>query len=467
MNGVHRVKPPNPFDPAQNPNYGPRLAFEKRASDADVLNSVKAFILRFVALSESQACVVAAWVMHTHTIEAADSTPYLAITSAEKQCGKSRLLEVLELLVDIPWKTDKATVAVLPRKIHKVGPTLLLDESDAAFAGEKEYSEMLRGVLNSGHRRGGKTTCCEGPPGNITFQDFDTFCAKAIAGIGKLPDTIADRSISIRLKRAARGERIERFRRRDVEPEAAQLKSEIEAWATAILPGLRDARPDLPEELTDRQQDSAEPLLAIADCAGGDWPGTLRLALVTLCREAQMDDDSIGVQLLMDIRNLFNAGEVERISSVDLVASLCEVETSPWADWSKGKPLSASKMARLLHPFEVSPAVVRIGEKTTRGYTRESFQDAWERYLPPPVPLGGVKSVTKSQSFSFNEIEPKKALQPENVTLSKVLQPESVTAQNPMEPAPDAACDTVTLLTPPTGAEAGFLLKAEAEEGEL
>src|SRR5206468_379416 len=167
------------------------------------------------------------------------------------------------------------------------------------------------------------------------------------------------------------------------ESEAAELKARIEAWATAILPGLRDARPDLPDELTDRQQDGAEPLLAIGDRAGGDWPAELRIALVALCREARADDGSIGVQLLADIRNIFKADEVERISSVDLVASLCEVETSPWSEWSKGKPISAGKLARLLRPFEVAPGPIRTGDRVFKGYTRDDFQDAWERYLPP------------------------------------------------------------------------------------
>jgi len=259
-------------------------------------------------------------------------------------------------------------------------------------------------------------------------------------------------------------ERIERFRRRNVEPEAALLKPQIEAWATVILPSLRDARPDLPEELSDRQQDGAEPLLAIGDRAGGDWPVALRMALVALCREAQMDDGSIGVQLLTDIRNIFTTGQVERISSVDLAASLCEVETSPWSDWSKGKPLSAGKLARLLHPFEVSPATVRMNDtKTPRGYRRGDFEDAWSRYLPPPVPVEAPKNATTQQPIVFNGIESEKVLRNENVALSKAKQEVKLQHQIALEPATDAACGVVALLEAPTGTEPSL----EAEEGEL
>lgn len=348
---------------------------------ARLLDHVAAYIRRFMSLSESQARVAAVWAVHTHTFDAADSTPYLAITSAEKQSGKTRLLEVLETLVENPWFTGRVTAAVLTRKIDAEGPTLLLDESDAAFGGEREYAEALRGVLNTGHRRGGKASCCVGQGANIGFKDFSTFCPKAIAGIGKLPDTVADRSIPIRLKRTAQGEKVERFRRRDVESEAARLKAQIETWCSGIIPTLRDTRPQLPEEMTDRQQDGAEPLLVIADAAGGDWPQALRQSLIALCAEALAADSSIGVQLLADTRQIFDSRGVDRLASADLAAALCEIETSPWAEWSHGKPITPGKLARLLSSHEIKPHSVRIGDKTPKGYQRKDFEDVWARYL--------------------------------------------------------------------------------------
>jgi hypothetical protein len=60
----------------------------------------------------------------------------------------------------------------LVRKISAEQPTLLLDESDAAFAGDREYAEALRGVLNSGHSRDGAVSLCVGQGANITFKDF-------------------------------------------------------------------------------------------------------------------------------------------------------------------------------------------------------------------------------------------------------------------------------------------------------
>jgi len=66
---------------------------------AQLLDNVAAFIRRFVHLPAAQAAIVTLWVVHTHALTLAVTTPYLAITSAEKRSGKTRLLEVLELLV--------------------------------------------------------------------------------------------------------------------------------------------------------------------------------------------------------------------------------------------------------------------------------------------------------------------------------------------------------------------------------
>ena len=393
-----------------------------------VLDKVLGFIRRFVFLSESQARVAALWIVHTYVFAAADATPYLAITSAEKECGKTRLLEVFETLVENPWLTGRVTAAVLTRKIDAQQPTLLLDESDAAFGSDKEYAEALRGVLNTGHRNGGKASCCVGQGANITFRDFSTFCPKAIAGIGKLPDTVAGRAIPIRLKRTAPGEHVERFRRRDVETEAASLREQIEAWCASILERVPGARPELPEALTDRQQDGAEPLLAIADAAGAEWPEAARGALIALCVESQTWDDSIGKRLLADIRHVFESKNADRLPSAELAEALAEIETSPWGEWSHGKPLTAARLARLLNSFEVVPDCIRVGDKTLRGYLADQFQDAFRRYLPPgtsaPLSSQAPQNATTQQAnagagfrgFSDcnteNDVAPKNAKNP-------------------------------------------------------
>ena len=168
-----------------------------------VLDEVRRFVRRFVVLDEPQAQAVSLWVAHTYVVDAFSCTPYLAITSAEKRSGKTRLLEVLALLVRDPLPTANISDAALFRVIDDKQPTLLIDEVDAIF-GKKSPRDELRGIINAGYRSG-STTHRMGGKNNTELQTFSVFCPKAFAGIGDcLPDTIADRSIPIRLRRRTR-----------------------------------------------------------------------------------------------------------------------------------------------------------------------------------------------------------------------------------------------------------------------
>jgi hypothetical protein len=362
--------------------YGALLSeFEKAPDGADVLERLIRFIRRYVALSEDQVLLSALWIVHTHALDAADTTPYLNVKSAEKRSGKTRLLEVLSLLAAGSWLTGRVTAAVLVRKVAAEAPALLLDESDAAFKGEREYAETLRGVLNAGFRRGGVASLCVGQGANITYEDFPVYCPKVIAGIGKLPDTVADRSIPIELRRRRPSEKVERFRLRKVGPEALPIQQDVRAWAQTHLDGLSAAEPDLPDELDDRAQDIMEPLLAIADEVGGEWPERSRRAAVGLLTgEEREDAESLGVRLLRDVQGVFDDKSSERLPTGKLLEVLHAMEEAPWGSL-RGEALGARGLARLLKPYGVKPEKLREGEDTFRGYRRASFEDAWVRYL--------------------------------------------------------------------------------------
>jgi len=334
----------------------------------------------YVVMTRDQAIAVALWIVHTHSFEAAVTTPYINVNSAAKRSGKTTLLELLALLVRRPWLTGRISAAVLVRKTDKERPTLLLDESDAMFAGEKEYAEALRGILNTGFKSSGKTSLCIGQGANITYKDFYTFSPKAIAGIGKLPDTIADRSIVITLKRRARTETVCRFRERVVREHVDPIRCQIEAWAAANLSTLRGSTPELPDELGDRQQDVWEPLLAIADHVGGEWPSLARRAAVVLSGDVA-DDDDIGVQLLTDCKTVI--ADEREIHSKTLTEQLVALEDRPWGAWASGRPITQAKVARLLSGFGIHSFQIRVGGRNAKGYSRHQFEDAWERYLSP------------------------------------------------------------------------------------
>jgi hypothetical protein len=358
-------------------------ASESPEDTARLLEAIVGLVDRFVVLPLAQAVAVALWVLHTWAFDAADATPYLLISSAEKRSGKTRLLELLELLVARPWLTGRVSAAVLARKVDAERPTLLLDETDAAFKSGAEYAEALRGILNTGHRHGGKTSLCVRQGSDFTFRDFSTFAPKALAGIGDaLPDTVADRSIPVRLQRKAPNEHTGRFRRAQVEAEVAPLRERFDRWAAANVEALAAAEPALPEALDDRAQDGWEPLFAIADVAGDGWPERARRAALELSGGEEHEDDSIGVRLLADLRDVFEARQADRLGSAEIVADLVAIEESPWGDL-RGKPVDGRRLAALLRPYRIKPKALRIGDKTPRGYEREQFQDSWNRYLPP------------------------------------------------------------------------------------
>lgn len=391
---------------------------EGPASLSEILEALVLLIRRFVVMRPAQAVAWALWVVHTHAFDAADETAYLWITSPEKRCGKTRILEVSERIVARPWLTGRVSAAALVRKIDKVAPTLLLDESDAAFNGDETYAEALRGILNTGHRRGGKASLCVGQGSNIDVRDFSTFCPKAIAGIGRLPDTVADRSIPLRLQRKGREEHADRARAREVRAATSHLPLLLESWAAANVQVLRDAEPLLPEELSDRAQDGVEAMLAIAELAGGDWPKRSREALVELFTGDNPEEDSLGIRLLRDSRTVFLAGPgVDRLSSADLCAELVKLEESPWPVLHKGQPLTVRGIARLLNPYGIMPGSVRLSDgRTPKGYYRASFEDAWSRYLPlqthpsatPPQANTGAGSLDFSDRHTENVVAEEK-----------------------------------------------------------
>jgi len=382
------------------------VAVAEPVDGAALLDEVVAFVRRYIILTPEQANALSLFTVHTYAIEAFDITPYVHIKSAEKRSGKTLTEECLELLVYRPWLTGRVTAAVLVRKIDRDRPTLLLDESDAAFKSGQEYAEALRGVLNTGHRRGGVASLCVKAGGDFDLKDFGTFCPKVIAGIGRLPDTVADRAIGIELKRRQADEQIERFRRSQADADAKPLRARLAAWAAANLAALREARPDMPGALDDRAADSWEPLLAIADLAGSDWPRRARRAAVLLSAGINREDESLGVRLLADIRSIFDERGIARLPSAALVQALNALEESPWGDL-RGRPLDPRRLARLLRPFGIRPGSIRMEDGTPKGYTAEDFSDAWQRYLPVRIPeIAATSATTATNGPAESESKP-------------------------------------------------------------
>jgi hypothetical protein len=420
------------------PDRPPVLLDHTVAHGAAMLDELRDAFRRYVVFPTSHALDAAVlWSVATHAQRVATHATRLVLTSPERRCGKSRLLDVIAATCHRPLITANATVAAIFRTIVADDPpTLLLDEADSVFTKRpgNEGAEELRGLLNAGFGRGRPSIRCVGP--QQTPTEFATFAMAALAVIGDgVPDTITDRAVVIRMRRRARNERVAPYRQRRDEEPLQELRDCVAVWVEAHLDELRDAEPYLPVE--DRAADVWEPLVAVADLAGGTWPDVARAAAVALTREQDEADseDSLGRRLLGDLRDVFGSLGGSVASSEELVSRLHGIPEAPWAAFE----FTQRDLSRRLRPYGVSSERVRVPrdgkEVQVRGYRLEALADVFARYLPS-------QSVTPSQP----QVDPVTLLPP--VTDTSVTSASSVTGFT-------RDCDAVTDCDAPPGGDLG------------
>jgi hypothetical protein len=161
----------------------------------ELLDDVCNTIGRYCVLPGLHEYVAATlWCAYTHLAEVFDFAPRLVIRSPQKRCGKTRLLETVHEIVYKPLKTINATSAYIFRSLDNGPRTLIFDEVDGIFGTrtQAERNEDLRTMLNAGYQRGATVGRTVGP--NHETKEFPTFAPAALAGIGRIPDTIEDRA---------------------------------------------------------------------------------------------------------------------------------------------------------------------------------------------------------------------------------------------------------------------------------
>ncbi len=371
--------PPEPHDDDVQQVHSTPLRVVPRADQpvadlAEYLASVERFLTKYVAFpSEHEPVAISLWVAHAHLVERFETSPILSVTSAEMRSGKTRVLDLLALLVPQPFRVITPSEAIVYTVLaQRPRPTMLLDEADAIFGPRTaERYEGLRAILNSGNQQDTPVMRVKLEGRRREVDAFDVFGPKAVAGIGSLPTTVADRSVPIRMKRRMPDEPIAKFRRRTAQAEAAAIHCD---WST--VPLVPDV--PVPDELNDRAADSWEPLLSIADSANGRWPARARRAALALSSEED-STVSVGMRLLADIRDAF--GDEDHLTTADLLRRLHDLDDAPWAEWY-GAPLSGRGLAKLLGPYRVTPMQRRVAGEKSRGYFRSEFTDAFRRYVP-------------------------------------------------------------------------------------
>ncbi|OEV30477.1 hypothetical protein AN219_10640 [Streptomyces nanshensis] len=335
---------------------------------------------------------VTLWVAATHLQHVFQHAPRLAVVGPAKRCGKSRLLDVITETVHKPVITVNASTAAIFRSVTANPPTLLVDEADTLFGSPKmaEKNEDLRGLLNAGHQRNRPALRIAGPEHQPV--SFPTFAMAALAGIGDLPDTIMDRAVVVRMRRRAPGERVATFRsRRDI-PYLHLLRDRLAAWAGEVAELAVEREPQMPVE--DRAADTWEPLVVVADLAGGPWPALARSACAAMSAfEAGQDEEGgLRIRILADIRTAFaSCGDPEALATTRLLGILKEDAEAPWSEYGTSG-LTPRGLQLLLRDYGITSANIRFPDGIqAKGFARNKFLDAWARYCPTqaPAPPGG------------------------------------------------------------------------------
>ena len=354
------------------------------------------FLRRFMVLpSESDYSIMALWILHTYFLERCWSTPRLAFISPEYGCGKSRGLELLASLSFGGKKLNYCTRSYLMRSVDQMRndlgrpPTLLIDEVDNVMKDKSEAATALTAFLNTGYTKSGFYGITDDVGNKKETRDFSTFAPIAFAGKGEnsLPEAVATRSIIFRVQRRMAHQEIEDFGTFSAQNEADELRQWLESWAEGerIALALEDISKGVP--LRDRDREVWLPLFGMAHLTGAT--DDLLAALDLHLKDRAQSDPSFGVALLEDVLKVFDqTSDPTKIKTSVLISSLNALEGADYQGLRYGKGLDSKLFAKKVRGYGITPKQLRFGDETGKGYEREPFENALNRYaFPSPIPL--------------------------------------------------------------------------------
>ncbi len=333
--------------------------------------------------------MLALWTVHTYRLEAFQYSPRVILRAPTKRSGKTTGLKLLNRVVfNSPGIEILTTAASVFRSLAEERLTLLMDEIDALFGPKASGGEDLRGVINHGFEADGivRRNVPDQKKG-YRVEKFPAFCSMALSGIGRLPDTIEDRAIIVALKPKGQGQ-VERYNSRRVKRIGSELRALIAAWMKKhghLLDRAEDDTPEFPPGLDSRAEDCWEPLLVVADTAGGDWPRRAREAAIALSAYRDVaTNEGDALELLADIRDLYQLyGWPKALWTKDIVANLCRMEEGPWAELK----LNGHQLAKHLRGFDLHSVQVFQSGENRQGYRLADFEKVWKTYLAAEVNL--------------------------------------------------------------------------------
>ncbi len=409
--------------------------WEQSVTGADLLTEIANTLAKYVYLPKGAPTALAAWVVGTYCMESWSIWPKVLITSPEKRCGKSTLVDVLEAVTFRALVASNISSSAIFRCIDEWQPTLILDEADTFTKDNDE----LNGIINAGHRRRtAKVIRTDKVADGFVPKAYSVWSPQVIAGIGSQRDTLHDRSIHIEMERKLPDEKVFKVPV-DLYEQCQNLRRRCLRWAVDNTSVLKATHIEIPHHGNDRAQDNWVSLVTIGHLVGSGWEEKI-LRAYEVFQASETEEEDAGIILLRDIKVILGYRGRDKISSADLVEALIAIEDSPWFEWKRGKPLTQNSLSRLLKPFKVKSSTIRINLTTAKGYTRKQFDHAFDRYLSPIPPIQSVTTSQTSNHAAYSDFQ-------------SVTEGENVTLSNSRQPSNHAGCDGVTLQNVTTGEE--------------
>lgn len=353
--------------------------YSSRVNGDELAHEILTIVKNHIVCSDAVAITVTLWIFFSWCIDIAYIAPIAWINAPEKRCGKTQLATLMGRMSKRTIMASNVSQSALFRTIERYKPTFVIDEADSFFHGDAD----LKNIINCGFSRDNPYVWrCVGD--NHEPIPFNVFGAKIISGIGKLPTTVMDRSISLTLRRALPHEKKQRIKEL---PKATTetIKAKLARWADDNMDRVATAKPAIPESIYNREFDTWEILFQIADTLGGNW---LQLTTNACLAITQTDskEPSENEELLADIKAIFEGQGVDSIATRDLLSALIGADsdglTKRWATSNKGQPMTDRQLAKRLKDFEIkSSKINKPNETQKRGYYLADFADAFNRYL--------------------------------------------------------------------------------------
>ena len=353
--------------------------YTSRVNGDELAHEILHIVKSHIVCNDAVAIAITLWIFFSWCIDVAYIAPIAWINAPEKRCGKTQLATLMGRMSKRSIMASNVSQSALFRTIERYKPTFVIDEADSFFHGDMD----LKNIINCGFSRDNPYVWrCVGD--NHEPIPFDVFGAKIISGIGKLPSTVMDRSISLTLRRALPTEKRQRVK--DIPKATTEtIKAKLARWADDNMDRVATSKPKLPETIYNREFDTWEILFQIADTLGDDWLKLVTNACLAIT-QTDSKEPSENEELLSDIKAIFELQAVDSMATRDLLTALIGADsdglTKRWATSNKGQPMTDRQLAKRLKDFEIkSSKINKPNETQKRGYYLADFADAFKRYL--------------------------------------------------------------------------------------